>query len=54
MWKKQIRAERAAEEARALKKQAEELKDESANGGVSGDATDKDSEANKTAMHAKR
>lgn len=40
MWRKQIRAERAAEEARVLKDRAEKLRQESAHGAASGDTSD--------------
>ncbi|KAI9786004.1 MAG: hypothetical protein M1816_008156 [Peltula sp. TS41687] len=44
MWKKQIRAERAAEEARALTDEAEKLQQESGNeGDISGDTSENDS-----------
>ena len=40
MWRKQIRAERAAEEARVLKDRAEKLRQESAHGAGSADTSD--------------
>lgn len=43
MWKKQIRAERAAEEARALTDEAEKARQESGNeGDVSGETSEND------------
>ncbi|KAI9672327.1 MAG: hypothetical protein M1817_003349 [Caeruleum heppii] len=46
MWKKQIRAERAAEEARVLKDRAEKLRRESADGTAgSGDTSDNEGES---------
>lgn len=43
MWKKQIQAERAAEEARALTDEAQKLRQESGNeGDISGDMSEYD------------
>ncbi|KAI9847741.1 MAG: hypothetical protein M1837_001989 [Sclerophora amabilis] len=45
MWKKQIRAEKAAEEARVLKDRADKLRMESANGAGSNDTSENEAEA---------
>lgn len=44
MWRKQIRAERAAEEARVLKDRAEKLRQESAHGAGSADTSDNEAD----------
>jgi ABC-type multidrug transport system ATPase subunit len=44
MWRKQIRAEQAAEEARMLKDRAEQLRKESAQGTASADTSDNEAD----------
>ena len=51
MWKKQIRAEKAAEEARLLKHRADKLREASANGDGSGETSENDGEGHKGEVH---
>ncbi|KAI9801886.1 MAG: hypothetical protein M1833_002200 [Piccolia ochrophora] len=50
MWKKQIRAERAAEEARVMKDRADQLRRESTTGDGSGDTSDNDADGHKSGI----
>ena len=56
MWRKQIRAEQAAEEARVLKDRAEQLRQESTHGATSADTSDNeaDGHAHRDVGHAGR